>query len=353
MLKGRPVLPGHPKRPSIATSPCDVVVFLTLTVSSLAAAQAVPTIGAGGSNTGDKLPFHGTSVSYGHQLTAYNPTPEVVAWSQRIGLMPEFHFTKQLFVRSRLYLSQELTLSDSTTRPHEIELSDLWLDGVWTGWKESLTGIRIAGDLRATFPTSKPSQAASRLFTLGPSVNLSRNFNVLAGLSLIYSGRFTWRFNRFATRQNAGGLITNCSGLGLPEACVNTATGMRNVQADLLHGPTVSFSPHERLNVSGTFLFQHAFLSPLSSVPAEFQNIPELQTTRANDDTRQFVAFSLGVTYSPWDVVSFTLGAFTFSGQLDTEGKYVFPLFNRNTVVSLDATFDIEAAVSSFTKEKK
>lgn len=329
-------------------------MFLTLIVSSLAAAQAVPTIGTGNAGSDQKLPFYGTSVSYGHQLTAYNPTPEVVAWSQRIGLMPEFHFNKHVFVRSRLYLSQELTLSDSTNSPHEIELSDLWFDGVWTGWKEQITGIKIAGDLRATLPTSKTSQAASRLFTLGPSLNLSRTFPVLAGLSLIYSGRFTWRFNRFATRQNAGGQITNCAGLGLPEACLNTATGMRNVQADLLHGPTVSFSPHERFNISGTFLFQYAFLSPLSSVPAEFANVPELQTNPATAvNTRDFVAFSLGVTWTPVDVMSLTLGAFTFSSQLDTESRYVFPLFNRNTVVSLDATFDIEAAVTSFTKEKK
>ncbi|MFO0597445.1 MAG: hypothetical protein U0228_19200 [Myxococcaceae bacterium] len=312
----------------------------------------MPTIGGNLEDKKEKAPYHGSAVSYGHQLTAYNPTPEVVAWSQRIGLTPEFHFSKPVYVRGRLYLSQELTLSDTTTRPHEIELSDLWVDFVWTGWKEQFTGLRVAGDLRTTLPTSKGSQAASRWFTLGPSLNVSRNFEVLAGLSLVYSARFTWRFNQYAVRQNQGGLITNCPGLGLPEACINTATGARNVQADMLHGPTVSFSPHERFNLSATFLMQHAWLSPLSSVPAQFANVPELQNPQNTVNTRDFVAFSFGATYTPWDVVSFTLGAFTFSNQLDTTGQYIFPLFNRNTVVSLDATFDIEAAVSSFTKEK-
>lgn len=356
MLKGRPVLPGHSKRSPNATSLRGVVVFLTLTVSSLAAAQAVPTIGTGSGGSGSKLPFNGTAVSYGHQLTADNPTQEVVAWSHRIGLMPEYHFSKVAFVRARLYLSQEFTLSDSTTYKHEVELSDLWVDAVWTGWKEKNTGIRIAGDLRTTFPTSKFSQGVSRMFTLGPSANVSRSFNVLGGLSLIYSGRFTWRFNRFTTRQNDGGRIVNCAGLGAPEACLDTNTGRRVAQADIIHGPTVSFSPHERLNISGTFLLQHGFLPRLTPADAQLAAlVPELNdpSTNPNDYVAHFAAFSFGVTYTPWDVVSFTLGAFTFSSQLAGDGKYIFPLFNRNTVVSLDATFDIEAAVSSFIKEKK
>ena len=69
--------------------------------------------------------------------------------------------------------------------------------------------------------------------------------------------------------------------------------------------------------------------------------------------TRDFIGFSLGVTWQPLDMVGFTLGAFTFGNQLDTTGEYIFPLFNRNTAASLDATFDLEAIVSSITKEKK
>ncbi|MBL8912172.1 MAG: hypothetical protein JNM17_15885 [Archangium sp.] len=322
----------------------------------MAAAQAVPTIGSGSSSSGSQLPFHGTAVSYGHQLTADNPTPEVVGWSHRIGLMPEYHFNKVAFFRARLYLSQEFTPSDSTNTLHEIELSDLWVDAVWTGFKEKNTGIRIAGDLRTTFPTSKFSQGVSRLFTLGPSANVSRSFNVLGGLSLIYSGRFTWRFNRFTTRQNDGGFIINCGGFALPEACIDGNTGRRVAQADIIHGPTISFSPHARLNISGTFLLQHGFLPRLSPADAELAaQVPSLNapSTNPNDYVAHFAAFSVGVTYTPWDPVSLTLGAFTFSPQLAGDGKYIFPLFNRNTVVSLDATFDIEAAVSSFTKEKK
>ncbi len=354
VLNAPPVLARSPFRRLNTTFQKNVVVFLTVVASSLAAAQAVPTIGTGGAEPGDKSPYRGTNVSYGHSLSAYNPTPEVVTWSQRIGLSPEWHFTKEFFVRGRFFLSQELTLSDSTNTKHEIELSDLWFDAVWGGWKEKNTGIRLAADVRVTLPTSKTSQAVSRLFTLGPGANVSRNFNVLAGLTFVYSARFTYRANQFSTRQNQAGLIMNCAAgsIGQPEACLNTATGSRNVQADILHGPTVVFNPHERLNLSATFLMQHAWLSPPGAVPAQFANVPELQTEKILN-SRDFMAFSVGVTYTPVDIVSLTLGAFTFANQIDTTGQYIFPLFNRNTVVSLDATFDLEATVSSITKEKK
>lgn len=340
---------------SITTFARSVVVFLTLTVSSLAAGQAVPTIGGSGTG-GSKIPYRGTSVSYGHSISAYNPSPEEVVYAHRLGLMPEWHFADEVWVRSRFFLTQELTPSNSTNTRSEVELSDLWLDGVWAGFREKHTGIRIAGDLRATFPTSKQSRAASRIFTLGPSANVSRSFKVLAGLTLVYSARFTYRFNRFSTRQNQGAQILNCTanvnaGLaegGFIDACNNTNTGSTNLQFDLIHGPTVSFSPHERLNVSASLFMQRGWVPALAGGEVEGVPFPGVPA-----QTRDFIGFSLGITYQPWDLVGFTLGAFSFANQLDTTGRYIFPLFNRSTAASIDATFDLEALVSSITKEKK
>lgn len=345
-----------PKRSRTTTFAKRVVLFLTATVSSLALAQAVPTIGGGG-DAASKVPYRGTSVSYGATTTVYNYTPETVAISHRLGLMPEWHFHEKFWVRSRFFLTQEFTDSDSTTYKHEVELSDLWLDAVWGGWREQVTGIRIAGDLRTTFPTSKFSQSLSRIMTLAPGANVSKTFKVLAGLTFIYSGRFTYRFNRFTTRQNVGGQIVDrgtCASAtqlqgGLVDACTNTNTGATNVLFDVIHGPTVSFSPHARLNVSASLFMQRGWVAP--SMGVELPNGLSIAPTPWQ--TRDFIGFSLGVTFQPWDVVGFTLGAFTFANQLDSEGKTIFPLFNRNTVASLDATFDLEAAVSSFTKEKK
>ncbi len=327
---------------SITTFAKRVVLFLTVTVSSLALAQAVPTIGATGSGQ-SMVPYRGTSVSYGHSMSAYNYTEPTRVWTHRLGLMPEWHFTEAFYLRSRFFLTQEFTPSNTTTYLHEVELSDLWVDAVWSGFRERVTGIRLAGDIRATLPTSKQSQAATRLFTLGPSANISRTFKVLSGLTLTYSTRFTLRFNRLSTRQNQGGLISNCT-IANPEACTSTETGVTNMQYDLLHGPTVVFNPHARVNIAASLFMQRGWVPALSATDL----VPAVPV-----QTRDFIGFAVSATWQPWDFVGFTLGAFTFANQLDLEGKTIFPLFNRNTSASLDATFDLEAVVSSITKEKK
>lgn len=338
-------------RTSITTFAKRVVLFLTATVSSLSLAQAVPTIGGSGSGA-SKIPYRGTSVSYGATTSVYNYSPEVIAITHRLGLMPEWHFGDVLTLRSRFYLTQELTDSDTTTYLREVELSDLWLDAVWGGWREKNTGIRIGGDLRVTLPTSKFSQFSSRIMTLGPSVNVSKTFKVLGGLTFVYAARFTGRFHRFTTRQNQGPATENA---GCPAATIAGSdvldatecrrnTGGRNVAFDVIHGPTVVFNPHERLNISASLFMQRGWVPAMAAT----DGLPAIGV-----QTRDFIGFSIGVTYQPWDVVGFTLGAFTFANQLALDGKTIFPLFNRNTVASLDATFDLESVVSSFTKEKK
>jgi hypothetical protein len=339
-----------------ATFTKNVVVFLTLAASSLAVAQAVPTIGTG--EAGDsKHAYRGTSVSYGSAATAltfapngqpfYNPTV-----SHRLGLMPEWHFTDEFFVRSRFFMSQELTQSDETKYRYEVELSDLWLDAVYGGYKEKVTGIRFAGDLRFTLPTSKFSQAQTRLFTVAPGVNVSRTFKVLSGLTFVYSTRFTFRINRLPTSQNAGPSITNCTDLQLCNDLVST--GRRNAWADLLHGPTVVFAPHPKLSFSATFLMQRGFLPELAPVTDPSLANVDAIANPSGPNSRDATAFVVGINYQPFDVVGFSLGSFTFSNQLRADGTYEFPLFNRNTVVSLDATFDLEAVISAVTpKEQK
>lgn len=354
-----------------------VVALLTLAASSLALAQAVPTIGADTKGkSGEKVPWRGSSISYGHSATAmtfapgakfeidpalaadprisydptavgtqqyYNPT-----WSHRLGLMPEWHFTDAFYVRSRFFISQEFTLSDSTSTRNEVEVSDLWLDGVWGGWKEKNTGIKLGADLRVMLPTSFASRMQTRLFTLGPGVNVSKMFPVLSGLAVSYSGRFTYRFNRLATFQNAGPSFESCGVRGNDDCLALSSQGVRAIQLDALHGPSVLFMPHPRVFISGTFLMQHGYLPPLAESPVELS-----LTQDTGPQWRHFWAGMFSVTWQTWDTLGFTLGAFTFANQLGPNGQLVFPLFNRNTVVSLDATLDIEAFINNLKPTEK
>ncbi len=65
------------------------VLILTTTVRSLALAQAVPTIGATGGGQ-SMVPYRGTSVSYGHSMSAYEYSEPTRVWTHRLGLMPEW-----------------------------------------------------------------------------------------------------------------------------------------------------------------------------------------------------------------------------------------------------------------------
>lgn len=336
--------------------------FVAASVTFVAAAQPIAT-GLSGtqgvSETGksaERPAWRGTSLSYSHNLGVmtlapgadpfYNPT-----WSHRLGIFPEWHFGDQLTLRGRFYLSQEFTESDSTRYRNEVELSDVWLDTVWSGFTEKRSGVHLGADVRVTLPTSKASLAQSRLFTLGPAVNVSRRFDVLSGLTLVYTARFTYRFNRFATRQNQGPTIGACGDVRSLECIDFINTGVRNPQFDLLHGPVVSFSPHPKVDLSTSFLMQRAWLPPLAAVPPELAASTQLD---AGTDvaSRDLLVYSLSVSYQAFKAVGFSFGAWTFSSQLGANGRYQFPLFNRNTTLYLDATFDLEGAVSSFRKEK-
>lgn len=367
----------HVFETATTTSTKRVVALLTLAASSLALAQAVPTIGADSTRAGDKVPWRGSSISYGHAATAMTFAPEATfeqntalpedprisydptttgtrqyynpTWSHRIGLMPEWHFSDAFSVRSRFFISQEFTLSDSTSTRNEVEISDLWLDAVWGGWKEKTTGIRLGADVRVMLPTSFASRMQSRLFTLGPGVNVSKNFSVLAGLTVAYAGRFTYRFNRYATVQNLGPRYEGCGTRGNEDCLSLTSDGVRATQLDMLHGPSVTFLPHPKVIISGAFLMQHGYLPPLATTDLALS----LNPTELGPQWRNAWAGSFSVTWQTWDTLGFTLGAFTFANQLGADGKYIFPLFNRNTVVSLDVTLDVESFINTLKPTEK
>ncbi|MGA9523070.1 MAG: hypothetical protein WBV82_16495 [Myxococcaceae bacterium] len=291
-------------------------------------------------------PWRGSFLTYGHAATTvsldkgalpfYNPT-----YAHRLELGPQWNFNDLLFVRARLELMQEFTVSDTYENPHEIVVTDLMADVGTSGWEEPRTGIRISGDLRLTAPTSKIAQAQSRILSVGPRLSLSRKFPVMQGLTVRYDGRYTYRFNRYTTMQNEAPRLIACTDVQSLD-CLETAhTGRRNVEQDVVHGATVLFQPLEKLSVTSSLMWSHGFLYALTP-----SDIPVRANPYANENFARFSSiFSIGASYQIFDALDVGAGVLTVS-PLGEDGSVRTPFFNQFTTLYLDLGVDFEALLS-------
>lgn len=353
------------------------IALITFGVSFVAHAQAGGNVAGTGAEGGTtKVPWRGSSMSYGHSLSAmtfapdgdpfpsaydaggrqiyqYNPT-----WAQNLVLLPEWHFNDLFFARGRLFISQEFTYGDATNSRHEVELSDSLIDIGTTGYKEKYSGIRISGNVRVGLPTSKLSQARTQYLSVGPAAILSRTFPVLSGLTLVYLGRVTGRFTSSNGIQTNQPRTVDSSGAQLegvscrdPLTANDCMTGIRSPYLDFSHGASISFQPHETVSVDATMLWTRQWLPTLTSSGIGSRAEDE---QLANDvKVRDSTWFVLSASWQFSQPVGVALTAFTVSPQLGASGTYTFPIFNRNTVLYLDLILNIEAITSRiFTSSK-
>lgn len=335
--------PGEPSKPS---APPVVPASASPVVAPAAGVKVAGEVKAEEKEK-KPLPFAGTQLVYGHAASVFTLAPGAEAlynptWVHHLDVMPRWAFGDDFFVSGLFSVSQELTLSDSTSYRNEFEIADVRLSGGWKGWQEKVTGIRVAADLRLTFPTSKISLAQTRVLGVGPGVNVSKKFEFGGGLKVGYSVRPTYRFHRFTTVQysNPEGEQFKCSALRDLECRAQERGGKRNSPFDLTHGPQVSFELNDKFSFEAAYVMSYRWLYPFTEAsPLESLSRPDVGMQYINN-------FTLAANWQITKVVGLSLGADTIGGQLGFDGRYVFPLFNRNTTLYLDASFDVEAFVS-------
>ncbi len=365
-------VPRHVRRNHVAA-----IALITFGVSFVANAQAGGNIAGTGAEGGvTKVPWRGSSISYGQSLSAltfapngdpfpssfdsdgrqmyqYNPT-----WAQNLLLLPEWHFNDLFFARGRLWITQEFTQPDQLNKRYEVEMSDAIIDLGTTGWQEKYSGLRVSGNVRFGFPTSKLSQLRTQFLSIGPAAVLSRTFPVMAGLTVAYVGRLTGRFTSRTTGTTnaptyatpAGQVSGACRDPLTADAdCISsTNTGVHSPFMDLTHGATISFAPHETVSLDLTMLWTRMWLHPGMS-SGQGNQLEDLQFKNAVNvrDTTWFIA-ALSWQFSK--PVGVALTAFTLGNQLGSDGKYQQPFFNRNTTLYLDLILNVEAVTSLFYK---
>ena len=343
------------KEGETASSGADVVA----SVPAAEASAAVPAVTAevAPAAKAKANPWKGTFVGYEHVFSAvsldkasgqtWNPY-----YAHSFTLQPVWRFHDYVGLRLRLDVEQELTDADETVRRYEWMWSDLNVEvNAGKGYTEKVTGININGNLRLGLPVSKISRARTMFLALSPSLTISRKFSVLKGLTIAYSGRFTYQFHQSTTAQYDGTSLS-CGDPDSAECERFTNTGIRNAQTVLVHGPSIRLDILDNLSFSVSYSLRRSGLYELDDYEvydsASGIHLGTLSSGENDIDARYGQAFSAELAWAPIDMVGLALGFITVYSDLRQNGSYQTPLFNQFTNIYLNLSLDIDSVVQAF-----
>lgn len=298
-----------------------------------------------------RSPWRGSSLSYRNAATAitfdrsaeltYNPT-----WDMVLSLSPRYWLSDTLSLSANLDIQHELTESDYTTRANETLIGDVSLQlGAMNFARIPGIGVDMSGAISLGLPTSLASRGDTLLFALAPSLRLSRNFDVLSGLHIGYTLRFSKRFHEYTTAAYETPRISACSVGGSMSCDSFLSTGLLNTSFMVLNNFDVSLAFTDWVVFSTSFGIATSWIydgiedDRISNQPVE-----------STDQRYAFIA-DLGLTFTPWRPLNIRAGASSIHPQLKPTDGYRAPYFNRYTAVYLDLRLDVVALVEALSEE--
>ncbi len=302
-------------------------------------------------------PWKGSFIGYEHVFSAvsldkasgqtWNPY-----YAHSFTLQPMWRFHDYVGLRLRLDVEQELTNSDETAKRYEWMWSDLNVEvNAGKGYTEKVTGININGDLRLGIPVSKFSRARTMVLALSPGLTISRKFPVLGGLTVAYSGRFSYQFHQSTTAQYDGTSIS-CGDPDSAECERFTNTGIRNAQTVLVHGPSIRLDILDNLSFTVSYLLRRSGLYDLDDHEVYDSgsgiHLGTLASGENDIKARYGQAFSAEIAWEPIEMVGLALGFISVYSDLRQNGSYQTPLFNQFTNIYLNLALDIDSVVQVF-----
>jgi hypothetical protein len=274
------------------------------------------------------------------QLT-YNPTYEMA-----FSLRPRWYLDdldEALSLRLRQDLAIELTDTDTRSTNREPVLSDTFIDVVHAKLVE-LEGIALSGGGRLVLPISTVSRANSVVLGTGLLAGLSREFDVLEGLTLGGDANWTHYFatsNVTSTESQHPCFVLDARA---PQVCSQVG-GPSTVSDSVLAGLSASLSPLTGLTVDLSFSWWWRFGRdlaeaevPVTTAPGGSVSIGDMSATHV----RSLTWFMAGVGY---DFTGWLNGALTYATlteQLSPDGSRRNPFWNVDSAVSLTATLTLD-----------
>lgn len=298
----------------------------------------------------EKVPWRGTMVVYEQATTFRTLTPDSdltynPVYVHNLSLRPEWHVGDKFFTRLRFDLEQEITNSDSTTKRNELEWSDLFVELGTLSYKEENTGIVASGLLRLTLPVSKASVSRTLLFGASPTVHLTKSFNVLDGLIVRYSGRYSQRLYDSKTGEYDGHGILGCR---TPSCDSLINTGIRNSPWDISHGPMVMLIPTSGVALTTMMQWSRAQLYALSDAEVPLMGGTEVVAPDASDPNARYASvFLFDASWSVMPELTLSGGLTTFAPQLQPDATRYNPFFNRHSMIYVNLGVHMDALISN------
>ncbi len=258
----------------------------------------------------------------------YNPV-----FAQGISIDPRWRLNKKINLTAHLGIETELTDSDVSTYKRQPLLEDTFVTGAYSLPK--LPG-KIGGSvaLRLTLPTSKDSLARTMWFALGPSVSLSRPFELTKNISLtaFASFRANVAFHSFQELTFDHPAIAACDAGGSEPCNQFDHSGSRSPFATLNETIGVDIGLPYRL--SGQVVVQL-----VQSWLYDLVDDPRVMTSPNNVNWRYVNVYLIELGWEPIKHVKASGGFQTVNPQLAPDSTYYPPFFNRYTEVFLKGAY--------------
>jgi hypothetical protein len=308
-----------------------------------------------------KVPWRGTSVSYGHEAAlrpflvrggsadpTYNPY-----YAHSLTLAPGWNFNDHWRLGANVGLSQELTNPDDRTNRWDVWVSS----GASLSYAKlvELYEISFNPKLGVTFPTTPAQQVATLYFALSPGWSVSRDLDVLQGLSLSWGFSFTKNFHRYAEASSPPQPI-GCESATDKLNCTTTSTGSRNTNFSFANSLSATLGLVKNLSVGISVSAGQAkaySLTPANmndALTGDHNGVTSTSAPIAEHDEqggwRYSQSFGVSVDYTIVSYLSASFGITTAGPQLDPSSQTYNPFLpNRNTTAGLSLSLALDTFV--------
>ncbi|MDD5307179.1 MAG: hypothetical protein PHU25_07645 [Deltaproteobacteria bacterium] len=358
---------GTAPAPAATTEPAPAQPATTATPAS-------PTEASGEKAKGSKekkeeefvRPFAGTSIYWENSFSAISLDKEYdYTWNpvyeMGFGVRPVWAVTKSVSLSTDIGFSTELTNSDFSKEKHEVFFNDIPLNVRYRYRADINEDVNFNTGLKGglLIPTSKMSQYTTLYTALSLGTKVGFTFpNVASGLSLSWDPSFKKYFHESATPKPEDNLL-----LDIPPSEQQTSEQFQalafsdgeNPSWSIANGLNLSLNIVDQLTFAfgyaHTYIYTYA-VSDVTTTDAEScrttpKGCEDARNTGHNERGVYMQSFTYGLDYTPWDVLTFSIGAITSSNQLGPDGQYRTPFFNRATMLTFGVSLDLDAMISS------